>query len=83
MARTVPKGPRRSNALGLPDRDLRPFKTQQKISGRLTSTAATACRLQIVSYLSTARKHGVSALHALRLAFRGTPWMPPRDLAPT
>ncbi|WP_255720526.1 transposase [Frankia sp. CiP3] len=64
-------------------RDLRPFKTQQKISGRLTSQAATACRLQIASYVSTARKHGVSALHALRLAFRGTPWMPPAAVVPT
>ncbi len=59
------------------ERDLRPFKTQQKISGRLTSAAATACRLQI------ARKHGVSALHALRLAFRGSPWMPPAAVVPT
>jgi len=67
----------------LSERDLRPFKTQQKISGRLTSAAATACRLQIASYLSTARKHGVSALHALRLAFRGTPWMPPAAVVPT
>ncbi len=65
------------------ERDLRPFKTQQKISGRLTSAAATACRLQIASYLSTARKHGVSALHALRLAFRGSPWMPPAAVVPT
>ncbi|WP_239341172.1 IS66 family transposase [Frankia sp. CiP3] len=65
------------------ERDLRPFKTQQKISGRLTSVTATACRLQVASYLSTARKHGVSALHALRLAFRGTPWMPPAAVVPT
>ncbi len=65
------------------ERDLRPFKTQQKISGRLTSAVATACRLQIASYLSTARKHGVSALHALRLAFRGSPWMPPAAVVPT
>ncbi|MEX5635557.1 IS66 family transposase [Parafrankia sp. FMc2] len=65
------------------ERDLRPFKTQQKISGRLTSAATTTCRLQIASYLSTARKHGVSALHALRLAFRGTPWMPPAAVVPT
>ncbi|WP_250285353.1 IS66 family transposase [Frankia sp. CiP1_Cm_nod2] len=64
------------------ERDLRPFRTQQKISGRLTSTAATACRLQIASYLSTARKHGMSAMHALRLAFHGTPWMPPPVAVP-
>jgi hypothetical protein len=64
------------------ERNLRPFKTQQKISGRLTSTAATACRLQIASYVSTARKHGISAMHALRLAFHGNPWMPPPADAP-
>ncbi|HUZ08953.1 MAG TPA: hypothetical protein VMU76_02190 [Acidimicrobiales bacterium] len=31
----------------------------------------------IRSYLSTARKHGVSGLHVLAMLFRGDAWMPP------
>jgi len=76
-ARTVLRGPRRSNALGLPDRDLRPNKTQQKISGRLTSEKATTNRLTIRSYVSTAVKHGINAMTALRDAITGNPWTPP------
>jgi hypothetical protein len=65
------------------ERDLRPFKTQQKISGRLTSITATRARLAVHSYLPTARKHGLNALHVLGLAFRGTAWMPPGVAVPT
>jgi len=61
----------------LAERDLRPNKTQQKISGRLTSDAATANRLTIRSYLSTAVKHGINAMTALRDAITGNPWTPP------
>lgn len=59
------------------ERDLRPTKTQQKISGRLTSEDTTQDRLDIRSYLDTARKHGINILTALRQAILGTPWMPP------
>jgi transposase len=41
----------------LSERDLRPTKTQQKISGRLTSEDVTQDRLDIRSYLDTVRKH--------------------------
>ncbi len=61
----------------LAERDLRPTKTQQKISGRLTSDTATGNRLTIRSYLSTAVKHGVNAMTALRDAITGNPWTPP------
>jgi transposase len=64
------------------ERDLRPAKTQQKISGRLTSEARTADRYRIRGYLSTAIKHGHNTIDALRQAFLGQPWMPP-DLVPT
>jgi hypothetical protein len=64
------------------ERDLRPAKTQQKISGRLTSEQATQNRYQIRGYLSTAIKHGRNAMEALRETFLGNPWMPP-GLAPT
>ena len=59
------------------ERDLRPAKTQQKISGRLTSEARTGDRYRIRGYLSTATKHGRNAMDALREAILGQPWMPP------
>jgi hypothetical protein len=61
----------------LSERDLRPIKTQQKISGRLTSEEVTRDRLTIRSYISTAAKHGVHIMTALRDAIAGTPWTPP------
>jgi transposase len=61
----------------LAERDLRPHKTQQKISGRLTSDTATTNRLTIRSYLSTAVKHSIDAMTALRDAITGNPWTPP------
>jgi transposase len=59
------------------ERDLRPAKTQQKISGRLRSEQATRHRYAVRGYLDTARKHGISVLAAIRDALAGTPWMPP------
>jgi transposase len=59
------------------ERDLRPAKTQQKISGRLRSEQATRHRYAIRGYLSTAAKHGINVLAALRDALEGHPWMPP------
>jgi transposase len=61
----------------LAERDLRPNKIQQNISGRLTSEDATSNRLTIRSYISTAVKHGVDAMTAIRDAIAGDPWMPP------
>jgi transposase len=61
----------------LAERDLRPDKTQQKISGRLTSDHATTNRLTIRSYLSTAVKHSINAMTALHDAITGNPWTPP------
>jgi Transposase IS66 family. len=63
------------------ERDLRPSKTQQKISGRLTSEQRTTDRYRIRGYLSTAVKHGRNMMDALRDAILGRPWMPP-DPAP-
>jgi transposase len=59
------------------ERDLRPHKTQQKISGRLTSETTTRDRLAIRSYLSTATKHNRDTLTTLRQAILGNPWTPP------
>jgi hypothetical protein len=61
----------------LAERDLRPNKIQQNVSGRLTSEDATTSRLTIRSYVSTAVKQGVDAMTAIRDAIAGTPWTPP------
>ena len=59
------------------ERDARPAKTQQKISGRLRSEETTRHRYAIRGYISTASKHGTDILTALRDAILGHPWMPP------
>ncbi|HTE68549.1 MAG TPA: IS66 family transposase, partial [Actinomycetes bacterium] len=58
------------------ERDIRMAKLQQKISGgwRTLPGAERFCRLR--SYLSTARKHQVGVLGALRRLFEGDPWLP-------
>ncbi|HET9565024.1 MAG TPA: IS66 family transposase [Mycobacterium sp.] len=63
------------------ERDLRPAKCQQNVSGRLTSAQRTQDRYTIRGYVSTAAKHGHNALTALRDAITGQPWIPP-DPAP-
>jgi transposase len=65
----------RSNNLS--ERGVRPLKTQQKISGRLTSDDVTQDRLDIRGYIDTARKHGLSACEALHQLMLGSPWLPP------
>ena len=59
------------------ERDLRPAKTQQKISGRLRSEKTTRDRYAIRGYASTAAKHGIAIFTAIRDALAGNPWMPP------
>ena len=44
---------------------------------RLTSEDTTQDRLDIRSYIDTARKHGQDALTVLRATFTGNPWRPP------
>jgi len=56
---------------------VRPRVAEQKISGRLTSEDATQDRLDIRSYIDTARKHGHRPLDVLRSLFTGNPWRPP------
>ncbi|MDA0638965.1 IS66 family transposase, partial [Nonomuraea sp. MCN248] len=59
------------------ERDIRPAKTQQKISGRLRSETTTEHRYAIRGYLSTAAKHGADVMTAIRNALLGRAWMPP------
>jgi transposase len=58
------------------ERDLRPAKTQLKISGCHRSETGARAWLRIRSYISTARKNKINVLHALRDAITGNPWQP-------
>ncbi|MCA1673472.1 MAG: transposase, partial [Actinobacteria bacterium] len=64
------------------ERDLRPAKVQQNISGRLTSENRTQDRYTIRGYLSTAAKHGHNMMTALRDAILGHPWLPHHPIPP-
>jgi transposase len=59
------------------ERDLRPSKTRQEISGRLRSEKTTRHRYAIRGYASAAAKHGIAVFTAIRDALAGTPWIPP------
>ena len=63
------------------ERDLRPAKIQEKISGRLTDLGRAKDRYLIRGVLSTAVKHGQDALAVLRNAFCGQLWFPPAAAA--
>jgi transposase len=67
------------------ERDVRPAKTQQNISGRLTSEATTRDRYRIRGVISTAAKHGLDQLKIIRDALVGKPWIPalPAPTQPT
>ncbi len=58
------------------ERDLRPAKTQLKISGCHRSTSGARASLTIRAYVSTCRKNTITALAALHDALTGHPWMP-------
>lgn len=58
-----------TNNLG--ENDIRMTKVQQKISGCFRSIEGARMFCRIRSYLSTCRKHGVTASHALNCLFNG------------
>lgn len=59
-----------TNNLG--ENDIRMTKVQQKISGCFRSIEGARIFCRVRGYLSTCRKHGVSASHALGCLFNGT-----------
>jgi transposase len=59
------------------ERDLRPAKTQQKISGRLRSEKTTRHRYAVRGFASTAAKHGLDVFTAIYDALAGNCWIPP------
>lgn len=58
------------------ERDIRPMKIQQKVSGglRTENGAIEFCRIR--SYLSTTNKNGVDPFEAIETALAGNPWLP-------
>ena len=59
------------------ERDVRPTKTQMKISGCHRAEATAKAWLRVRGYISTVGKHGDNVLDALRDAITGNPWKPP------
>ena len=59
------------------ERDLRPTKTQMKISGTFRSETSAEAWARVRGYVSTARKHGINAFEAILTAVTGNPWTPP------
>ena len=55
------------------ERDLRMIKIKTKISGCFRSEEGAQEYLTIMSYIGSARKHGINAFTAIREALNGTP----------
>ena len=77
VARPVLRGPRSSNGPGLPDRDLRMAKLQQKVSGSFRTDHGAHRFATVRSYIETGRKHGLNPLDLLAQLFNGQPWTVP------
>ena len=60
----------------LSERDLRMMKLKQKISGTFRTFQGLVSFCRTRSYVSTARKNGLSAFEALQRVFAGTPFLP-------
>lgn len=63
------------------ERDLRPTKLQQKISGTWRTLQGLSDFAALRSYLSTATKHGMDLLEVLEQLFSTGPWLPPEPVA--
>jgi transposase len=60
----------------LAERDIRMVKLRQKISGGLRTWHGAHTFCAIRSYLTTTRKHGITALQALTQLHNGQTWLP-------
>jgi len=58
------------------ERDIRMVKLRQKISGGLRTWTGATTFCAIRSYLTTTRKHGITALQALTQLHNGNTWLP-------
>ena len=54
-------------------RTIRNLKSKSKVAGNFRSDDGARCYLKIRSYIDSARKHGINAFEAVKLAFSGTP----------
>ena len=55
------------------ERDIRMIKTKTKVSGCFRSEAGASNYLDIMSYIGTAKKHGINPYEAIRKAIQGMP----------
>jgi transposase len=58
------------------ERDIRMAKLRQKISGTFRTADGLGIFCRIRSYVSTARKNGLTAIESLSSLFQGTPFLP-------
>jgi len=58
------------------ERDVRPIKVRQNISGSWRTLTGAQDNARLRSYIDTARKQGHSTIAALRAAAEGCPWQP-------
>lgn len=63
------------------ERDVRMIKVKQKVSGSFRTLTGAQTFTSIRAYISTARKQGINAIHALYLAFLGQPFIPKSIMA--
>ena len=54
-------------------RTIRNLKSKSKVAGNFLSDDGARWYLKIRSYIDSARKHGINAFEAVKLAFSGTP----------